>query len=395
MIDDAADTITFHLTVPDPDFLDKLALPSAVAVPATAAAVPQHRALPATGPYVIAELRPDRFIRLVRNPHFHVWSSAAKPDGYPDEITVGVGINQSAAVRAVERGTADYVFLAGRIDPAKERNELYTRFAGQIHSNPLPGLVAFFLNTRTAPFDNIDARKAVNYAVDRRAAAAVTSGAGAAAPTCQILPPNFPGYRRYCPYTADPGPGRAWRAPDLERARRLIARSNTRGMHVKVWAPTAGLDNEAGFLVPLLDKLGYRASLRLIPDAKYFTYIADSRRRAQVGAFFLGADYPAARDLLQGFFSCHAFTPDDPNNSNWSEFCDTRTDRLMDRAQRLQATDASAANQLWARADQSLVNQATVLPLDNPTQLDVVSRRVGDYQYSPQYGILLDQLWLH
>ena len=127
--------------------------------------------------------------------------------------------------------------------------------------------------------------------------------------------------------------------------------------------------------MPLLDKLGYRASLRLIPDAKYFTYIADSRRRAQVGAFFLGADYPAARDLLQGFFSCHAFTPDDPNNSNWSEFCDTRTDRLMDRAQRLQATDASAANQLWARADQSLVNQATVLPLDNPTQLDVVSRR--------------------
>ena len=255
VIDDAADTIPSTLTVPDPDFLDKLALPSAVAVPATAAAVPQHRALPATGPYVIASSGPRPVHPARAQPALPRVVKRGETRRLPrrDHRRRRDQPERSGTRRRAWNGG---LRVPGGTDrPGQRTQRACTRFAGQIHSNPLPGLVAFFLNTRTAPFDNIDARKAVNYAVDRRAAAAVTSGAGAAAPTCQILPPNFPGYRRYCPYTADPGPGRAWRAPDLERARRLIARSNTRGMHVKVWAPLPGLTTRRASYVPLLDKL--------------------------------------------------------------------------------------------------------------------------------------------
>jgi peptide/nickel transport system substrate-binding protein len=35
-----------------------------------------------------------------------------------------------------------------------------------------------------------------------------------------------------------------------------------------------------------------------------------------------------------------------------------------------------------------------MVPLLNPKQVDFVSRRVGDYQYSPQWGVLLDRLWV-
>jgi peptide/nickel transport system substrate-binding protein len=385
VVDNAAATITFHLTAPDAAFLDKLALRAAIAVPhSDAGPVP-----PATGPYAIARLQSKRFVRLVRNPHFHVWSGAAKPDGYVDEITIQLGVNQRAGLRAVERGQADYMFGAV---PSEQNTieELRTRYAGQVHTNPQPVLISAFLNTRVAPFDNVDARRALNFAVDRRAAADV---AGASSqPTCQVLPPDFPGYRPYCPYTLSPGAGRPWSAPDLVTARRLIARSHTRGMRVTVRAPKPEFAAYARFLVTLLGKLGYRASSRLMPIEKYFPYINDSRHQAQIGVTYWGPDYPSASQFLRLLFSCRSFTRNDPANANKSEFCDQRADRLIERA--LQATDPASANALWARADRRVVDKAAVLPLENPEQIDVVSRRAGNYQYSPQLQILLDQLWV-
>ena len=59
---DAAGTVTFHLTQADPDFLYKLALLLATPAPPGAPA-PRHRRapfLPGTGPYMIARYRPNR-----------------------------------------------------------------------------------------------------------------------------------------------------------------------------------------------------------------------------------------------------------------------------------------------------------------------------------------------
>ena len=102
-----SNVVTFHLTEPDPDFLSKLALPMADAVPAgtpVAARLP----LPATGPYEIASYNAKPgVVRLVRNPRFRVWSAAARPDGFPDRIVERFGFTPVSALTAVERGSAD------------------------------------------------------------------------------------------------------------------------------------------------------------------------------------------------------------------------------------------------------------------------------------------------
>ena len=66
----------------------------------------------------------------------------------------------------------------------------------------------------------------------------------------------------------------------------------------------------------------------------------------------------------------------------------------MQHAERLQSTDARSASAVWASAERRIVDEAPLLPLANPKQVDVVSRRVGNYQYNPQWGVLLDQLWV-
>ena len=104
-------------------------------------------------------------------------------------------------------------------------------------------------------------------------------------------------------------------------------------------------------------------------------------------------DYPAASSMLQTL-RCSSFVPASPASQNYSEFCDRRADELMRRASQIPADDA-AADALWAAADRRLTDQAAVLPLDNPKALTLLSRRVGNFQYSQQWGILYDQLWVH
>ena len=75
--------------------------------------------------------------------------------------------------------------------------ETLVRSPAQVHTAPTAHLHVV-LNTRVPPFDNVDVRRAINFAVDRDRVAQILGGGVAVRPTCQRLPPNFPGYEPYC-----------------------------------------------------------------------------------------------------------------------------------------------------------------------------------------------------
>src|SRR5215831_20408627 len=116
------------------------------------------------------------------------------------------------------------------LPPADRLNEMSTKYANQVYVNPLTAVLYFAMNVRIPPFNNLKARQAVNYATDRNALVKIYGGPKLAAPTCQVLPPGFPGYKPYCPYTKNPG--RTWSAPDLAKAKRLVKESGTAGQTV-------------------------------------------------------------------------------------------------------------------------------------------------------------------
>jgi len=388
--DDRDWTVTFHLRKADPDFLYKLALPTAFAVPAaTPAKDVRTHPVAATGPYLITTYRPGHLVRLVRNPRFHVWSPAAQPAGYPDEIVWTLATPPDAQMRAVEGGRADVAFEGV---PPNRLAEVETQYASQVRANPAPRTTFLFLNTRLPPFDDVRVRRAVSYAIDRAAIVRAVGGPDRAQPTCQFLPPNFPGYRPYCPFTLEPSPAGLWTAPDLPKARRLIAATGTRGAKVTVWAPPSHRP-EGAVVVATLKQLGYRARLKRL-GLDYYRKIGDSRLKIQAGVHSWQADYPAPSAFIEALLSCAAFRRGTSFNLNASEFCDRRIESEIERALDLQTTDPAVANGLWAKIDRELVDQAPVVPLVNPKQIDFVSQRVGNYQYNPQWGILLDQLWV-
>ena len=66
----------------------------------------------------------------------------------------------------------------------------------------------------------------------------------------------------------------------------------------------------------------------------------------------------------------------------------------MDQAETTGVTDANAANDIWAQVDHDMTDQAAWVDLYNPKQIDFLSKRVGNYQWNPQWYILIDQMWL-
>jgi len=387
--DREAGTIAFHLTKPDPDFLYKLAFAMASAVPSGVTP------LPATGPYMTKSFTPNKSWVLVRNPRFHEWSRDAQPDGYPDRIELTAG--PSNQIAALERGAAD-VLLAppvGRID------ELARRLANQLHVDPVGATYALVMNTRVAPFNRLQARKALNYALDRGRIARLTGSSLTGLPTCQILAPTIPGYRPYCPYTLDPAPSGSWTAPDLARAEQLVAASGTNGAKVTLLLspPTADQPTPqiGRYVVSVLDQLGYRASFRIINNtssAGVGELLGDSRRRPQIGWFTWIQDYPTPANFVDPLLTCASFVPASAANINVAEFCNRSIDAKARRAHSLQQTDPSAAGEGWSRVDRELVDQAPWAPLYNPRAATALSTRVGNYQYHPFWTVLLDQLWV-
>jgi YVTN family beta-propeller protein len=133
--DDTTRTVVFHLTAADARFLDKLANCACAAPvpPGTGDRAPgAGGAVPATGPYRIAYLGRAE-VRFARNPYFREWSHAAQPAGYPESIVWRTMATARAAVGAVTRGQADWLF--GSL-PDAEYQTLKLQDPGLLHAGP-------------------------------------------------------------------------------------------------------------------------------------------------------------------------------------------------------------------------------------------------------------------
>jgi peptide/nickel transport system substrate-binding protein len=152
---------------------------------------------------------------------------------------------------------------------------------------------------------------------------------------------------------------------------------------VTVWIPHyIGFGTAPGrYVVSVLDSLGYDARLRT------------GRQRPsdeQVDFWVWTPNFAGAAGFIPPALACSASL----NDGNEPRFCDPAIDRQMARAQSLARSDPVQANALWARIDHELTDLGPWVPYANGLFLEVVSKRVGNYQWHPWWTTLLDQLWV-
>ena len=389
--DDATGRVTFHLVEPDPQFLYKLTLLVVPAPPGT----PVGRLtspLPGTGPYRIASDSKGAFT-LDRNRNFRQWSASAQPDGFPDAISWVRTANAHQASDAVQDGRAELGELTGGGDPRSvgsliERLRVST--PKRVHWTVGQSTAFAVLNSSVPPFDDLRARQAFNYAVDRNKVVQILGGASRAVPTCQLMPPGIPSYQPYCPFTIGPTDGH-YAGPDLAKARELAKASGTLGTKVTV------LDVVDDAYVPLepyyahvLRALGYRVTLLRLPYSRHNENIYyDPRNGIQVRSGFFAADYPLPSnfyDLVACGRSINTFP---------FSYCNRDLDgRAADATAKLQS-EPGAALRDWTDIERELTDQAPLVAVANGVGTWVTSERVGNYQPGAQsIGPLVSQLWV-
>ena len=187
-----------------------------------------------------------------------------------------------------------------------------------------------------------------------------------------------------------------WTGPDLAKAAEAghrLGNPGTEGGHLDR-RPAARARHRGTWPSRRSGSSGIDATQKILSNTDYWNHANDSRTGIQAGFFAWAQDYPAPSNFLT-LFTCGAFLPANLNNVNLAEICNPRIDRAVSAALARQTTDPRAtADATWAAVDRLVTNLAPWVPIVNPRNAVVVSRRVGNVQSNPQWGVLIDQMWV-
>jgi peptide/nickel transport system substrate-binding protein len=353
VVDDKAGTVEIKLKEPQSDFLYILTTFFAAIVPSSTPDKDTENPPPAsTGPYYISQYKPSRSFTVVRNPHWQ--SIPGIPDGNPDKI---VGLMTNDLAQSAQYITSNQYDYDENTLPTDRLKQLQEKYGDQVKLWRTPSTYYWFMNQRTPPFDNLKARQAVNYAINRQTLVDLRGGLGV--PTENFLPPTYPQYKKISP------PAYPY---NLQKAKQLVQQSGTKGMTVGVYTISDDdIDKKQGeYLAGQLDKIGWKTKLHELAGANYFVIIGNQATKAQIGFTDWFEDYPYPTDwfdVLQNGKNIHQ--QHNNNNSNVN-FKDTNAE--IDRLSHLPPSEAftDETNAAWAALDKKLmVKYASQAPFLN------------------------------
>ncbi len=144
----------------------------------------------------------------------------------------------------------------------------------------------------------------------------------------------------------------------------------------------------------MLNSIGYKATVKSLSSNISFTYIQNTKNKVQISVTQWYQDYPQASDFLNVLLGCDSFHPGSDTSINISGYCNKAVNAQMQQALKLGVTNPAAASKLWAKIDRETTDDAAQAVLFNPRLIDFVSKRVGNYIWSAQFYMLVDQAWV-
>jgi peptide/nickel transport system substrate-binding protein len=353
--DDAAGTIDIKLKEPESDFLYVLSIPFTAVVPSSTPNKDTESPPPAaSGPYYFQNYNPSKSFVMKRNPNWKKGGIPGFPDGNPDKIVGTMTSDQAQSAQLVASGQQDY---DENILPTDQLSHYKNKYGDQIKFWTTPSTYYFFMNWRLKPFSSLQARQAVNYAIDRDQLVNLRGGLGV--PTYNFLPPSYPQYKKITP---PPYPY------NLQKAKQLVQQSGMAGEKVTVYTISdVAVDLSTGeYLQGQLNKIGFKASLKPLASANYFTIVGNQATKAQIGFTDWFEDYPFPTDWFNILQNGDTITQ--VHNNNYGNVDVKSINSQINDLAHLPPSSAlsQSTNAKWAAVDKTLmVKYASTAPYLN------------------------------
>jgi peptide/nickel transport system substrate-binding protein len=365
-----ANSISFHLSAPDGAFLYKSALPTTCPVPVGTPMKPivngSLEEKYASGPFKIQSYEPARQLVLVFNKNYdqslgvrgHVASIVFKIGDAATEATLQIMASQ-LDFDTSNLATADIIKIS-------ENKALQS----QVHIAERPSLTYIFLNNQVPPLNNVDVRKAINYAVNRTAIEAQWGGPLAGTVSDEIIPAGQTDYKQYTIYP---------NTPNLAMAKKLMAESGVKTpvtLVLRCQNDAPGFMNMAAVIQSNLKAIGINVQIVGSPNSVNGSYITNYKARVPMGIEPWSLDFPDGEAIINT--GLDPATPD--SFANMARFSDAAFNAPFTQAASALGTQRVAD---YEALDQQIMSQqAPYAPLFNPRWYDFVSKRIGGYVYS-------------
>ncbi|HWA59873.1 MAG TPA: peptide ABC transporter substrate-binding protein [Caulobacteraceae bacterium] len=312
------------------------------------------------GPYVLVDWRLGDRVRVVRNPLYYDADKVCV-DRF-DFLPISDAVSAERRVRRGEIDVSDTI-QSSRVAYLKRPDQIPT----YVHTHTYLSTAYVIFNTHVPAFARREVRQALSMTVDREFITRKLLRAGQA-PTFSFVPPGMAGYvpddQRPKPYWA------AWTFPQRQaEARRLLARAGFGPGHPLKFEMKTANATDTVLMAQAMQAdwraVGVEASLRQ-EDAQISANDYQIRD-FQVGLISWILDYDDPLTFLDLMRS-------DTGQQNYGDYRNPAYDALLNQANH--ETDGAVRAQLLRRAEQMIVDDADVAPVDNGVNRNLVSPNI-------------------
>jgi peptide/nickel transport system substrate-binding protein len=332
---------------------------------------------PGVGPYMITNVVPDKSWEGQINPYYAKEAIPGIPVASVN-VQAKVEADTTTETEDVLNNSADLFDTADQIVPSLVP-QVKAQAASRYKVVALPQTFYFFQNTQTKPFNNQLVREAVSYALDRRVLSRLDSGN--IRPGCFFLPPGIPGHPTApCPY------GNPNAAPNLAKAKQLIAKSGDKGAKITVWSQERQPRTQfVTYYASVLQSLGFNVTIKSIADTQYFPTIGTLKNEPQTGFADWALDFPNPIDFYL-LLDKNAIQP--VNNQNFSQVNDPVIQKAIDTLGKMPSSQLDGIVSKWQQIDQYTAKKAYELVWGYQTDPEFASTKVNfkALVYEPSYG---------
>jgi peptide/nickel transport system substrate-binding protein len=364
--DDATGAITIQLTAPWGEFENVLALPAAAPVPSSTpmrneAADPP----PGIGPYMFGPIVPGRSFSVHPTPNWRRTTVPGVPVGHVD-VTVRVTGSQRLNALAVLHNAADAFDSNDRI-PAALLPAVLRDAPDRYSKQAINSTYVVFMNVTRKPFSSSLARIAVQTALDDNTLRQLAPGM--LQEGCFLIPPSLAGHSHdQCPR------GDIEKGGNVASAKALVGRSGMAGVAVTVWGEAEPpFSAWMAYYTSLLNRIGFKARLKLVPIASYLTTLGTRALHPQTGFGDFSAGLPNPVDL---YVRLTDSGPAPQGNENWGELDDPYLNRQVRILSAVPSSELGSVAGFWHSLELYVADHAYLAVFGYETVPQFVSDRL-------------------
>ncbi|MEV0157841.1 ABC transporter substrate-binding protein [Micromonospora sp. NPDC050686] len=301
-----------------------------------------------SGPFAVSAYTSGDSIKLVRNDNY--WGDKPKLDG----VTFTFVKDPTVALQNLRGGEVQWTdnLPPQQVPSLSDGGEL------EVRTTPSSDYWYLTLNQARKPYDDVNVRRAVAFALDP---AAITKAAkfGLATPNQTAIPKGSAWYYEYAPYRHDPG-----------QAKQLLGRAGVTGltMELMVTSEYPETVSAAQVIAAQLKEVGITVRIRTLDFAQWL----DEQAKGNFDAFMLG--WLGNIDPDEFYYAQHH----SGGTFNFQKYRNPAVDKLLDQART--ETDQAARKQAYDQVAKQVVDDVSYLYLYNPDVVQGWSKKVTGYQ---------------